>query len=376
MKVISLGELSPEKFLRDYWQKKPLLVRNAISDFQDLLTYEELINLACQEDSQSRLITKRREKWFVKNGPLSSSNFSSLDKKQWSLLVHDINHILPSARDLLQKFSFIPYARLDDLMVSYAPKGGGIGPHIDSYDVFLLQGKGSKRWQITSQQDNSLIEDIPLKILRNFNPEQEWVLTAGDMLYLPPNYAHNGMAENDCMTYSIGFCAPSHQELIDQFLIYLQDNIKVDGWYSDPDIKLQPHPAIISSSMLDQTKTILEKIKWDNIDIANFLGTYLTEPKPHIFFNQPLTPLSQTKFLQQVLKAGLQLDLKSHMLVKNNKFFLNGDAYVVGAGSSYLLQSLADNQKLSPGEAINKEISDLLYQWYLYGYILLINEAN
>lgn len=376
MNIISLGELSPELFLRDYWQKKPLLVRNAHPHFQDLLTYKELINLACQENSQSRLITKKKEKWIVKDSDLSSNDFSGLENKCWTLLVHEVNHSLPSARDLLNKFSFMPYARLDDLMVSYAPKGGGIGPHIDSYDVFLLQGKGSKRWQITSQSDHCLIENIPIKILRNFNPEQEWVLASGDMLYLPPNYAHNGIAEDNCMTYSIGFRAPSHQELIDQFLIYLQDHINADGWYSDPDIKLQLHPAEISSPMLQQTRIILEKIKWSETDIENFLGIYLTEPKPHIFFNQPPSPLAQTKFLQQVQRNGVQLDLKSRMLFIRNNFFINGDTHIVSVESRHALKRFADNQKLSPGETINKETSGLLYQWYLYGYILLINGVN
>ena len=207
MKIISLGGITPKEFLHDYWQKQPLLVRNALPGFNGLLRRDELMKLACHEDAQSRLVIQRKGKWHLKHGPLSSDDLAKLPKKQWTLLVQDVNHFLPSARDLLSKFCFIPHARLDDLMVSYAPKDGGIGPHFDSYDVFLLQGMGVRCWQISAQQDDQFIADAPLKILKNFQPEQEWVLEAGDMLYLPPKYAHNGIAKDDCMTYSISFCA-------------------------------------------------------------------------------------------------------------------------------------------------------------------------
>ncbi|MEK7792034.1 MAG: cupin domain-containing protein, partial [Pseudomonadota bacterium] len=269
MRNIPLGKLTPQEFLRDFWQKKPLLIRNAIPDFQGLLTRDALMELACCEETQSRLIIQRNKKWLLKYGPLSERDFTKLPKKQWTLLVQEINHFLPSARDLLMQFSFIPRARLDDLMVSYAPKGGGVGPHFDSYDVFLLQGLGSRRWQISAQRDSRLIADAPLKILQNFYPEQEWVLQAGDMLYLPPNYAHNGVAEDECMTYSIGFRAPSHYELVTQFLVYLQDNIEVKGWYADPDLQLQDHSAEIGQAMLRQVSTILEKSKSEQKDIQN-----------------------------------------------------------------------------------------------------------
>lgn len=375
-RFISLGGISPKTFLRDYWQKKPLLIRRAIPDFQGLLTRDELIKLAGQEEAQSRLISKKNDHWIVKQGPLVSQDFSG-KKNSWTLLVHDVNHFYPCARDLLLKFRFIPYARLDDLMISYASKGGGIGPHIDSYDVFLLQGQGAKRWQISSQQDTRLIEDVPLKILREFVPEQEWVLKSGDILYLPPNYAHHGMAENDCMTYSIGFRAPSHQELMVQFLVYMQDRIKADGWYKDPDMQLQTNPASISSAMFQQTKTIINKIKWRNFDIENFLGIYLTEPKSTVFFNRPSNPLNRENFVQQAKKFGVQLDLKGRMLVRKKNFFINGEMYEMQTGRARLaLKGFAGDLKILPCTALDDETSELLYQWYLYGYITLINGVN
>lgn len=369
LKTISLGGMTPREFLRDYWQKQPLLVRNALPDFKGLLTRDELMELACNEDAQSRLVVQRKSKWHLQHGPLSSDDLKKLPKKQWTLLVQDVNHFLPSARDLLSKFRFIPHARLDDLMVSYAPKGGGIGPHFDSYDVFLLQGMGSRRWQISAQQDNQFIADAPLRILRNFQPEQEWALESGDMLYLPPKYAHNGIAEDDCMTYSIGFRAPSHHELITQFLVYLQDNVATEGRYSDPDLQLQSHPSKISAAMQSQVNSTLQKIKWNRSDIENFLGIYLSEPQSHVFFDQPEEPLTPHLFLQQIKKNGVQLNLKSRMLCGDNKLFINGETYKVNANVYNTLIQLADNHELPPSP-IDEKMGNILYEWYVSGYII------
>jgi len=369
---INLSGITPNKFLHDYWQKKPLLVRGAVPGFKGLLTRNDLITLACRDDAQSRLITQQggqNKNWQVKHGPFLARDFSRLPKKQWTLLVQDVNHFLSSARDLLLQFNFIPHARLDDLMVSYAPKGGGVGPHVDSYDVFLLQGMGRRRWQISSQKDHSMVTDAPLKILRNFRPQQEWVLEAGDMLYLPPGYAHNGVAEDDCMTYSIGFRAPSYQELATQFLVHLQDHIEIGGMYSDPDLGLQRQPAQISTTMLRQAGAALSKIKWGDAEVEHFLGLYLTEPKPHVFFTQPSRSLTQEKFAQRVEKLGCQLDLKSRMLFRGKTVFINGDAHAVGAIARRSLRKLANNQLLPRKESLNDEAIELLYQWYLYGYI-------
>jgi len=189
------------------------------------------------------------------------------------------------------------------------------------------------------------------------------------MLYLPPGYAHNGVAEDDCMTYSIGFRAPSHQELATQFLVYLQDHIEINGIYRDPDLALQAHPARISPAMLRQTGAALRKIKWNHADMERFLGIYLTEPKPHVFFTQPDRPLTKKKFSPQVEKNGLQLDLKSRMLCRGKTIFLNGDTHTVGASACRSLEKLADHQVLSAGEKLDDEAISLLYQWYLYGYI-------
>ena len=373
-KPLWLGGLTIQEFLRDYWQKKPLLIRQAFPQFQGLINPPQLIALACTEDIQARLVTQQRGKFNLTQAPFEAADFERLGKKsaantKWTVLVQGVNHYLSEAAALLKHFSFIPHARLDDLMVSYAPKGGGVGPHFDSYDVFLLQGLGHRRWQISAQSDRSLIAGAPLRILRDFRVEQEWVLEAGDMLYLPPHYAHNGIAEDDCMTYSIGFRTPAHQELAEQFLVYLQDRIVVEGSYTDPDLKTQQYPSEISAAMLRQVGQVIKQVCWDKEDIANFLGCFLSEPKPHIFFDAPARPWSLEKFKQMIKNKGLKLDLKSQMVCHANWIFINGAAHQVYEGHYPLLRALADERELAPLKNCADAIFELLYQWYLDGYI-------
>lgn len=368
-KLPLLGGLTAKEFLRDYWQKKPLLIRRAFRNFDGLIDQQQLLALACMEDVQARLVTQRRGKFALHQSPFVAEDMDKLGKSNWTVLVQGVNHHLPEAAELLGHFSFIPHARLDDLMVSYAPKGGGVGPHFDSYDVFLLQGSGHRRWQISSQADHSLIAGAPLRILSDFRVEQEWVLEAGDMLYLPPHYAHNGIAKDDCMTYSIGFRTPAYQELAEQFLVYLQDRIVVDGMYADPDLKTQQHPSEISAAMLRQTAQAINKVRWDKEDIANFLGCYLSEPKQHIYFDAPERPLSAAKFSLAIQKQGLRLDLKSQMLCHAGCIFMNGEAHAVNAVDYPLLRDLADRRVAPPLKNSSPVAVELLYQWYLDGYI-------
>jgi len=371
-----LGGLSVKDFLRDYWQKKPLLIRQAIPGFNGLLNPQQLINLGCTPEAQTRLVAQKRGKWHLEQGPFEVADFSSLGKTKWTILVQGVNHSLPQAADLLNNFNFIPHARLDDLMVSYAPKDGGVGPHFDSYDVFLLQGLGHRRWQISEKTDRTLIEGAPLRILQNFTVEHEWVLEPGDMLYLPPHWAHNGIAEDECMTYSIGFRTPSYQELGEQFLVYLQDNLCLDGMYADPDLKAQAHPSEISTDMLKQVGQAIKQIKWGESEIASFLGSYLSEPKPHIFFDPPEKPWPLKRFQQAVQKSGLTLDLKTQVLCHGNTVFINGEAYSVDNESYQSLRTLADKRQLDVNTDLPTAAMDLLYQWYEDGYIVPVTDKK
>lgn len=362
-----LGNLSVNEFLRDYWQKKPLLIRGAVPHFNGLLSPQQLIELACTEDAQARLVTQLRGQFDLQYSPFAAQDFNHFGKAKWSVLVQGVNHHLPEAAELLKHFDFIPHARLDDLMVSYAPPGGGVGPHFDSYDVFLLQGMGHRRWQISTQADRTLIEGAPLRTLKNFKIEQEWVLAPGDMLYLPPHCAHNGIAEDDCMTYSIGFRTPAYQELAEQFLVYLQDRICVDGMYADPDLKTQAHPSEISAAMLRQVGQAVRQVRWDKEDIANFLGCYLSEPKPHIYFDAPEPALSLKKFEQLIKNSGLALDLKTQMLCHADSIFINGEATLTAGHDYEVLRDLADRRELPALTTCSNELLEMLYQWYLDG---------
>lgn len=366
MRLPHLGGLTAQQFLRDYWQKKPLLIRQAFPGFGDALTPDELAGLACEEDAQSRLVLESRGKWKLENGPFEEGRFSRLPKKGWSLLVQGVNHFLPEGADLLQKFSFIPSARLDDLMVSYAPDGGGVGPHFDSYDVFLLQGFGKRVWRVSEQDDMDVIEGAPLRILKNFHTSEEWLLEPGDMLYLPPRLAHWGIAVGPCMTWSVGFRAPSAQELGTQFLAHLQERICLQGMYADPDLELQAHPAEISEQMVSRVEAMLNNILWDKHDVARFLGEYLTEPKSHIVFSPPRR-MALEKFRERAEVRGVRLDLKSQILLSGSLVFINGETVEVDAKILPVVHQLAENRVIPA--PVQAQVADLLCQWYNAGYL-------
>lgn len=364
-----LAGLTAERFLRRHWQKKPLLARQALPEYGNLLNRDMLFRLAMRDDVQSRLVVRARNRWQIAHGPFTRRDFSRLPKSGWTLLVQGVDQALPAAKKLLLEFSFIPFARLDDIMVSYAPSGGGVGPHFDSYDVFLLQLAGSRRWRISSQRDLSLIENAPLKILRRFRPQRECLLHPGDMLYLPPRFAHDGIAVDDCLTCSIGFRAPSAQELGGRFLEFLQDRLTLAGSYRDPGLKLQKHPSQIGPAMIAQIQGMIARIDWDEQDIAQFAGQYLTEPKSHVVFDVPRRPLARRAFTLRAARNGICLALKTQMLCHHRLIFINGECCKTGAVAARLLLRLADQRFLPPGTGIDSESSRWLYQWYRAGYI-------
>lgn len=364
-----LGNLAPRRFLAQYWQRRPLLVRGAIEGFEGLLTPRELMRLAGRDDVQARVVARHNRQWELHHGPFKPRFFRELGKRGWTLLVQEVNHLLPEGRALLERFSFVPYARLDDLMVSYAPPGGGVGPHFDSYDVFLLQGHGKRRWRVSAQHDLELVAGVPLKLLARFRAQHEWELAPGDMLYLPPGYAHDGVAVEDCMTYSIGFRAPSWQELAEQFLAHLQDDIKLPGMYCDPGLRPTARPARIAEDMLEKTYLHLARIRWSRSDVLQFLGRYLTEPKPHVFFTRPHRALSAAAFARRAARGGVALDLKTQMLYAPETVFINGDSVPVRDALLRRLQRLADTRALRLTADEPSGLAQLLHGWYLAGYL-------
>ncbi|MDN0084458.1 cupin domain-containing protein [Crenobacter sp. SG2305] len=362
-----LGGLSPAEFLRDYWHKKPLLIRGALTDVGPHVDFAWLAELAQQDDVESRLIECRNGRWHLEQGPFRPSRFKKLPDSDWTVLVQNVNHHLPHVANILWRFNFIPYARLDDLMISYAPPGGTVGPHFDSYDVFLLQVGGRKSWKISAQQQMELVDGAPLKILSEFHCEQEFILEHGDMLYLPPRYAHYGVAIEPGMTYSIGFRAPTSQELATQFLIYLQDRVCLDGIYADPEIAYQDEPAQISDAMIDQVAGMLAELRWDRATIADFLGHYLTEPKAHVFYDAPEDELDEEEFATLAMQNGIVLDLKSQILYIEEQFYCNAELLATDPADRASWQHLA-NQRCLPGSAVSATMLALLYEGYLAGY--------
>ncbi|HEY0200721.1 MAG TPA: cupin domain-containing protein, partial [Burkholderiaceae bacterium] len=221
-----LGGLSPQQFMSRHWQRKPLLVRQAVPGMRPLLDRAALFTLAAQDGVESRLV--RLPGWHLRHGPLARRALPALSQPGWTLLVQGVDLHDSRVHALMQRFRFVPEARLDDLMISYATDGGGVGPHFDSYDVFLLQVHGQRRWRIGRQKNFTLREDVPLKVLADFEPEQEFVLDPGDMLYLPPRYAHDGIAVGECMTYSVGFRSPTHGGLARELLARLAEDVDED----------------------------------------------------------------------------------------------------------------------------------------------------
>ncbi len=365
-----LGGLTAEKFLEEYWQKKPLLIRQAIPAFEGVMSRDALFALARHADVESRLVRRDNNDWTVIDGPQRAADLRR-KRPPWTVLVQGVNLWSDAANDLMRRFTFIPQARLDDLMISYATDGGGVGPHVDDYDVFLLQGVGRRRWQIGQSPDRTLVEDAPLKVLRHFVADEEWVLEPGDMLYLPPDWAHDGVALGDCMTYSIGFRAPGAQELADEFLDYLQERVSLAGRYCDPGLRAQTNSAAICADMVDQVQASLAQIRWQRGDVADFLGCYLTEPKSNVFFDPPPAPLGERAFQRRVGTSGVQLDRRSILLFERDAFYLNGERYDFAATDHPVIASLAGARRIEGAslDAAGNNARRVLYQWYLDGFI-------
>ena len=283
-KTIPLGDLSLESFLKDYWQKKPVVIRNAISDFKAIISADELAGLACEEEVESRLIIQdnNENQWAMKHGPLTDDDFSQLPNSHWTLLVQAVDHWHPPATELLKLFDFIPQWRIDDLMISYASKGGGVGPHYDNYDVFLLQATGTRQWQYGGVFDQHSARDTnsELMLLADWEAEHSVTLHPGDMLYMPPNVGHNGIAlSDDCTTYSIGFRAPSHSEILLNFSDFAAQDLSPELRFRDPKLKSQTHSAQISKDAIRNIKTILKQYLDTPGLIEQWFGCYMTEHK-------------------------------------------------------------------------------------------------
>lgn len=389
-----LAGLTPAQFMRRHWQKKPLLVRQAIPGFQPFLNRPALCKLAAREQVESRLIVQHEQGWNMQKGPFAARSLPPLAQPGWTLLVQGVDLHESAGHALLQQFRFVPDARLDDLMISFATPGGGVGPHFDSYDVFLLQASGRRRWKISRQKDLTLQPDVPLKVLQNFEADEEFVLEAGDMLYLPPRYAHDGIAEAsvdgrgkpaDCMTYSIGFRSPAEDELAAELLhrlVEFGEDAQADAadeadsgrasaprLYRDPAQPATATPAALPEGLADfAAQAVLQALK-DPLALGCALGEYMTEPKPSVWFDEPLEPWDAQA--AEAGQSGIELDARTRMLYDNNHVFINGESYRAKGADARLMRRLADQRNLS-GRELRKagpSAIELLGDWHDAGWL-------
>ena len=386
-----LGDLSPAQFLAEYWQKKPLLVRGAWPGFVNPLSPEELAGLACEEGVEARLVLERAgaAPWELRHGPFSEADFLSLPDSHWTLLVQDVEKHAPDLAALLEPFRFIPDWRIDDLMISYAASAGTVGPHVDDYDVFLLQGQGQRRWQISSRnvEADNFLPDTELRILRDFTAEQEWILQPGDLLYLPPRIAHYGVALQPCLTYSIGFRAPGHRELLSGFAEFLVDNVDAEARYTDPDLLLQENPGEIGLAALSRLRGLLRQaIALDDETLTVWLGRYLSEPKPGFRAEPEEEPYSEAE-LREYLRGGGVLERnpgsRFHYIAEPEGevlLFVDGQEFALGPAVAFMAPLLCRYRSLTPArlrEALKQaDARQLLLDLLNDGYLLIYEDED
>jgi 50S ribosomal protein L16 3-hydroxylase len=371
--VALLGGLSPAAFMKRHWQRKPLLIRQALPGFVPPVKLAQVRKLARRDDVESRLIWREDDVWQMESGPFA--RLPAAGSGDWTLLVQGVDLHDDATAALMHRFRFIPDARLDDVMISIAGDGGGVGPHFDSYDVFLLQAAGRRRWRIGRQKDLSLDPEAPLKILQNFQPEEEFVLEPGDMLYLPPQVAHDGIAEGpDCMTISIGFRSPSRAELARGMLETAADTLmetmrgqRLQALYRDPGQDAVSTPAALPEPMLDEAVKSVQAVRFDHALASRFLGAYLTEPKPGVVFEAPAE--ADLDLVEDWPADGhLVLDRRTRMLYRDRMLFINGEPLELRAGP--LLRALADQRRLDCSVARPTEIErEMLQEWLEAGWL-------
>jgi len=359
-----LGGLSPERFMQRHWQKKPLLVRGAVPA-PSLFSRAELFELASREEVEARLVVRSGKGMKLRRGPLPRRALPPASQRDWTLLVQGLDLHSDRAQRLLAQFRFVPEARLDDLMVSWASDGGGIGPHFDSYDVFLLQLQGRRRWRIGRQKDLTLQPDMPLKILANFEPQHDYLLEPGDMLYLPPRYAHEGVAVGECQTCSIGFRAPARGEMARELLQRLAedaDELAGAALYRDPGAPATATPGAVPGELQEFAAAAMRAALADPLAMNRALGEYLTEPKANVWFEGgDDLPVG----------AALTLDRRSRMMHDAHHVFLNGESWRAAGRDAALMRKLADQRGLSATDLTRASAGalELLQDWCGAGWL-------
>lgn len=363
-----LGGLSPARFMRRHWQKKPLLVRQAWPGVQPPIGRSALFELAGSDGVESRLLKRFGGDWRLRHGPFARRALPPLKQPGWTLLVQGLDLHCQRAHEMLQPFRFVPEARLDDLMISYASDGGGVGPHLDSYDVFLLQVQGRRRWRIGPVADRSLVPGLPVRILANFEPTEDWLLEPGDMLYLPPLWGHDGIAEGECMTCSVGFRAATATALAQELLHQLADDLQApdagapERLYRDAGQAATATPGRLPASLREFARRSLQRALADPRSLDRALGVLMTEPKPQVWFDAGRSLADG---------CGAALDRRSRMGYDDRHVFLNGEAFDAGGRDARLMRRLADTRRLEAADVarLGQAARALLDDWAEAGWV-------
>lgn len=366
-----LGGISPQQFMRRVWQRRPLLVRQALPGFAPPAGRSALFALAGNDDVESRLVVREDDgRWRVRHGPLPRRTLPPLAQPGWTLLVQGVDLHVQAAHELLQRFRFAPDARLDDLMVSWASDGGGVGAHLDAYDVFLLQARGRRRWRVGRVPRPRWRDDTPLKMLAAFEPEHEWIVEPGDLLYLPPRWGHDGVAlGGDCMTCSIGFRAPAQDELAAELLPRLADAAGGrSARYADRHQPATAAPAALPAALLDFALGAVQRAAADRRAVARCLGEALTEPKPRVWF---------AACDERVGARGVVLDRRTRMIYDMRHLYVNGESFAVSGRDAALLRRLADERSLSARHcaALGAAARAAIDEWAAAGWLHATTEA-
>ncbi|MEI6183162.1 MAG: cupin domain-containing protein [Polynucleobacter sp.] len=379
------GGISPDSFMKQYWHKKPLLIRGAIPAFtlakqsgeglESPISANDLVKLASKDSVESRLI--KANPWSFDTGPFSKKAIPALGKPNWTLLLQGMEAHHQAAAKILSWFRFIPDARLDDLMISIAGIGGGVGPHFDSYDVFLIQMSGRRQWQISKQKNLSLSHNLPLKILQHFKAEHDWVLEPGDMLYLPPHVAHHGLAlDAGCQTWSVGFRSPSFKELLQEGLWRLAESLEdipeLERKFADPMQKATTNAEQLPEELVKQLTLKLRELKLNQIDrFLPGITAYLSEPKQQALFDGPIKPLNPSRFSKQLGSKKLLTSRQTRILSLGNEVFCNGENMSKDQAKdiAQAWRTLSSKKGLL-GQKIQTTAQSSLYVAYLAGWLV------
>jgi len=369
-KLKHLGNLTARKFLKDFWQKQPLLIRGGIDDNFLELTLDQLIRYSQDPKCTTRFIRREGSQYSVRYGSIPRKFINSLPTRDWTFLVQGINCVDRRAAALLQKYAFLPYARLDDIMVSFSAPGGSVGPHFDSYDVFLIQGTGRRTWQVSSQHDGQFTNNSELKILKNFSSEGHCTLEKGDILYLPPHFAHHGAGDSYAFTFSVGFRAPEFTKLKVDFLDYLDSKELIEKIYTDPNIRPTKNPAKIPSKLIRDTNQILERLRWNQDDIHIFLGENLSISDDDQGKTTSKT-IDWKTFRNRLNKGFYEVNPSVRMMYSRNYFFIAGRTFTFKKETVGDFRRIADSRSIGEPDSLHLETKKILFEFAKNNWILL-----